>query len=181
MQQSYAHLKSMLWPSPAARAHAVINGAVVPQLAQRLATADVRGWDCLWRGALPPDKAAMAPYVVELAPGGDFTDWLLQEAASTYPGWGVVAVGPMTLMGMREHGRRLIEVTLPGGERRRWAWYDPALWAPLLSQLEPAQLDAAFGALSDWVVVGPASWQWLTLSAGQLVVTSRDCLAMASA
>ncbi len=181
MQQSYAHLKSMLWPSPTARAFAIVNGAVVPQLAERLATADVRGWDCLWRGALPPEKAARAPYVVELAPDSVFTDWLLQEAAGAYPGWGLVAVGPVTLMGMREHGRRLVDVWLPDGAQRRWAWYDPALWAALLPRLEPSQLDAAFGALSDWVAVGPSRWQWLTLSAGQLVVTPRDCLAAAEA
>lgn len=180
-QQSYAHLKSMLWPAPAARAFAVINGAVVPQIAQRLAQADVKGWDCLWRGALSPEKAARAPYLAELTPNGEFTDWLLQEAAAVYPGWGLLAVGPVTLMGMREHGRRLIDVTLPTGEQRRWTWYDPALWAPLLPRLEPSQLDTVFGALSDWVVVGPSVWQWLTLSAGQLVVTPRECLAAARA
>ncbi len=179
MQQSYAHLKSMLWPSPAARAFAVIDGAVVPQLAERLATADVRGWDCLWRGALTPEKAAIAPYVAELTPEGAFTDWLLQEGSAAYPGWGMVGVGPVNLMGMREHGRRLIEVTLPDGDRRRWHWYDPALWAPLLPRLDPSQLEAAFGALDDWVVVGTTTWQWFTLSAGQLVVTPRDCLAAA--
>jgi hypothetical protein len=180
MQQSYSHLKSMLWASPATRVYAIVQGSVVPQLVERLAKADVPGWDCLWRGALAPDKAARAPYVAELSPEGEFTDWLLQEASRAYPGWGVVAVGPVTLMSMREHGRRLIEVTLPEGERRRWAWYDPGLWAALLPRLDPSQLDAAFGALSDWVVVGPATWQWLTLSAGQLVVTPRDCLAAAA-
>lgn len=181
MQQSYAHLKSMLWPTPAARAFAVIHGAVVPQLPERLAAAEIAGWECLWRGALTPDKAAVAPYVAELLPESAFTDWLLQEASTAYPGWGVVGVGPINLMSMREHGRRLIEVSLPDGARRRWHWYDPALWVPLLPRLEPAQLDAAFGALDDWVAVGPTTWQWLTLSAGRLVLTSRDCLVAAHA
>ena len=180
-QQSYAHLKSMLWPSPAARCYAIVNGAVLPEARDKLAKADVRGWDCLWRGALPPEKAAVAPYLAELTPDGAFTDWLLQEASQAYPGWGVVAVGPVTLMAMREHARRLIDVTLPDGARRRWAWYDPALWAALLPRLDPMQLDQAYGALSDWVVVTPKVWQWMTLSAGQLVATPRECLPQAGA
>ncbi len=180
-QQSYAHLKSMLWASPTARAHAVISGAVVPGLRALLDKADVRGWDCLWRGALPPEKAAQAPYVAELTPDGTFTDWLLQDASTTYPGWGVIGLGPVPVMGMREHGRRLLDVMLPDGQRRRWAWHDPALWGPLLAKLEPHQLDEAYGPLTDWVVVGPKVWQWFTLSAGQLVATPRECLPAAAA
>lgn len=180
-QQSYAHLKSMLWASPAARAHAVISGAVVPGLRVMLDQADVRGWDCLWRGALPPEKAAEAPYLVELNPEGAFTDWLLKEASTTYEGWGLIGLGPTNLMTMREHSRRLLDVSLPDGQRRRWAWHDPALWAPLLPKLDPQQLDAAFGPLTDWVVVGPKVWHWLSLSAGQLVATPRECLPAAAA
>jgi hypothetical protein len=181
MKQSYDQLKSMLWARPSARVYAVIHGAVVPQLPERLATADVRGWDCLRRGALAPDQAAQAPYVAELTPQGTFTDWLLQEAGTAYPGWGLVAVGSLNLMAMREHGRRLLQVGLPDGQTRKWTWYDPALWAPLLPTLDPMQLDEAFGPLSDWVVVGPQGWQWLTFSAGQLVMSQRECLAAAKA
>lgn len=176
MQQSYSHLKSMLWASPAAHVYAVVSGAVVPGLRDNLAKADVRGWDCLWRGALTPEKEAAAPYVMELTPEGAFTDWLLQEAPAAYPDWGVVGVGPLNLMGMREHARRLVDVTLPDGAKRRWAWYDPVLWAGMLPRLEPTQLDAVYGPLSDWVVVSPKTWHWLTLSAGQLVQSSRECL-----
>lgn len=181
MQQSYAHLKSMLWASPAARVYAVINGAVVPKLKERLQDADVKGWDCLWRGAQPPEKAAVAPYLAELSPEGAFTDWLLQEAGVAYPGWGVLGIGPLALMPMREHARRLLQVGLPDGSLRKWTWYDPDLWLGLLPRVDPLQLDELYGPLSDWVVVGPRTWHWMTLSAGQLVQTPRDCMAAASA
>lgn len=175
-QQSYTHLKSMLWASPASRVYAVISGAAVPGLREKLAKADVRGWDCLWRGALPPEKASVAPYVVELTPDGEFTTWLLRDAAAAFPQWGLLAVGPLALMAMREHGRRLSEVTLPEGPKRRWTWYAPELWMGLLPRLEPTQLDAVYGVLTDWVVISPKVWHWMTLSAGQLVQSPRECL-----
>ena len=178
MQLSFAHLKSMLWASPEAQAYAVVNGAAVPGLRERLRQPGVKAWECLTRGALSPEKGEKAPYVVELTAEDAFSDWLLGEAGATYPNWGVVGVGPVTMMAMREHGRRLIEVTLPEGEGRRWSWFDPLLWGPLLPRLDSGQLHQAFGALTDWVVVTPKSWQWLTLSAGQVVVTPRDCLAV---
>jgi hypothetical protein len=176
MSQSYAHLKSLLWASPAARVYAVINAAVIPKLAERLKGADVKGWDCLWRGALPPEKAASAPYLAELIPESAFTDWLLKDAAATYPGWGVLAIGPLALMPMREHARRLLQVGLPDGSGRPWTWYDPVLWEALLPRLDPMQLDEAYGPVTDWVMVHPKVWKWMTFSAGQLVQTPRDCL-----
>lgn len=177
MQQSYSHLKSMLWAEPGARVHAVIRGAVVPGLAQRLQEAEVADWDCLWRGAQTPEQTAVAPYVAELAADSPFTEWLLKEADETYPHWGVLGVGPVSLMAMREHARGLMQVLLPDGSTRRWHWFDPVLWAGLLPQLDGAQLHRAYGPLTDWVVVGSHSWRWLTLSAGQVVESVRQPMA----
>lgn len=174
MQQSYSHLKSKLWADPGARVHAVIRGAAVPGLAARLQEADVADWDCLWRGALTPGQAAIAPYVAELQPEGIFTDWLLRQAGQACPDWGVLAVGPVSLMQMREHARGLMQVVLPDGSVRRWQWFDPVLWAGLLPQMDAGQIDRAYGPLTDWVVIGPRSWRWLTASAGQVVESVRE-------
>lgn len=176
-QQSHAQLKSMLWASEVSHVFAVIDGAVVPQLQEKLEKADVVGWDCLWRGALPPEKAAVAPCLAELAPQGEFTTWLLNEASEAYPGWGLLAAGPMNLLTMREHCRSLLQAGMPDGSTRKWTWFDPALWAPLLSKLDPMQLDEAFGQVTDWVTVTPQKWRWMTFNAGQLVVSERECLA----
>jgi Domain of unknown function (DUF4123) len=176
MQQSHAHLKSMLWASEASRVFAIMDGAVVPQLQEKLGKADVLGWDCLWRGALPPDKAAVAPCLAELSQQSEFTTWLLSEAAVAYPGWGVLGVGPLNLLDMREHSRRLLQVGMPDGSTRKWTWFDPALWVPLLPKLDPMQLDEAFGQVTDWVSVTPKLWRWMTFNAGQLVVSERECL-----
>jgi hypothetical protein len=181
MQQPYSHLKAMLWASPTTKAYAVVSGSVIPGLRDLLGQSDVLDWDCLWRGALPPEKAAQAPYVIELDPHGRFTDWLLQEAGQIYPDWGVIGLGPVGLMAMREHGRSLLDVLLPDGQRHRWTWHDPVLWASLLPRLDALQLDAAYGPLTDWVMVRASVWQWFTLSAGQLIVTPRECMPAAAA
>lgn len=177
MQQTQAHLKAMLWAAESARVYAVIDGAVVPQLQDRLSKADVRGWSCLLRGALPPEQAGTAPCVVELSPEAEFTTWLLGKATEAYPGWGVLGVGPMALLAMREHSRRLLHVGLPNGQTPKWRWFDPTLWGALLPKLDASQLDEVFGPLTDWVIVAPSHWQWLTLSAGQLVLSQRECSA----
>jgi Domain of unknown function (DUF4123) len=168
-------LQSMLWSSPQARVHAIINGRVVPGLAQRLEKADVQGWQCLRPGALPPDEMAAAPYVAELKPDADFTRWLLSEAWAIHPGWGVVAVGPLNLLRMREHARRLLKVGLPDGSDSPWLWYDPALWEGLLPRLDGDQLMRVYGDLTDWVVTTPTEWRWHTLNAGRLVQNARAC------
>jgi len=178
MQQlSHAHLKSMLWSHGSAQVYAVINGAVVPDLQALLDTAKVKGWSCLWRGALPPEKKAVAPCLVALLPDSEFTDWLLGKATEAYPGWGIVGISSLSMLNIREHCRRLLQVGMPDGSQAKWTWFDPTLFAPLLPKLDPMQLDEVFGPMTDWVSISPSVWQWMTLSAGQLVVTSRDCAA----
>lgn len=162
--ESISQLKEFLWAQEDHAAFAVVNGQVVPGLPGLLEEADVPGWDCLWRGEQEPEQAEVAPYVVALAPESAFTDWLLGEATSTYPGWGLIGVGPVNLLGMREHGRRLLKVETPEGQAIEWTWFDPVLWAGLLPKLDEAQLLEAYGPLYDWVVPGARSWQWLSWS-----------------
>jgi hypothetical protein len=181
MQQSYEHLKSMLWGSAQARVCAFVQGSVVPRLREQLGSAEVSDWDCLWRGALTPADQLRAPYVVELLRVSAFTDWLLDEVAGTYPGWGVLGVTQEPLLKARELGRSLMEVRLPGGDVSNWNWLDPSLWGELLPQLDSAQLEDAFGCMSDWVLVAPDQWQWHTLSAGRLQSSVRQRLPAAGA
>jgi Domain of unknown function (DUF4123) len=176
MQQSISHLKSMLWATAQSRVYAFVQGSVVPQFHEQLAKADVRGWDCLWRGALSPEQRAQAPYLVELLRESKFTDALLKDVPVTYPAWGLIGVSTDAMLPVREHGRQLLKVALPDGQQRQWAWMDPVLWGGLLPQLSPEQLDAAFGRVSDWVLVSASEWRWMTLSAGVLVQDSRQVL-----
>ena len=171
--QSLAQRKAALWADPASRVFALLDGSVLPDLPARLAAADVLGWDCLARGALAPEAAARAPYLADLRQASEFSDWLLDAAGATFPGWGVVLVTREGLLAMRQHCRALCEVGLPDGTRRTWRWYDPQLLETLLPQLSPGQLDELFAPGFALVVPSAQAWTWHTLEQGLLVSTPR--------
>ena len=122
---SAAQLRASLWAGHGTRVHAVIDGLIVPGLPELLRAADTAGWDCLQRGALSAAAAGQAAYIVELKEASPFTDWLIDVATPTWPGWGVMLVSSRPMLPVREHCRSLADVTTPDGERRRWRWYDP--------------------------------------------------------
>ncbi len=173
---SPAQLRASLWAGSGMRVHAVIDGRVVPDIAALLGKADIAGWDCLQRGALSAEATAGAAYLAELKPQSPFTDWLLDVATPTYPGWGVLSVSTRALLPVREHCRGLAEVLTPDGERRRWRWWDPEVVRALLPTLLAAQLDEFF-ALGQAVVVPTATdWTWLEMREGVLSSDTRAAM-----
>lgn len=170
---SPAQLAAALWAGPGARVYALIDGLALPGLPERLAPADVLGWDCLARGALEAEAVQRAPYLVDLRAGSPFTAWLLFEATTAFPGWGLLLVSTQPLLAMRQHCRALCEVGLPDGTRRTWRWYDPQLLEALLPQLSPGQLDELFAPGFALVVPSAQAWTWHTLEQGLLVSTPR--------
>ena len=108
--QSYAQVKAALWNRDGARVFAVIDGAVMPQMPDRLETAPTAGWDSLRRGALTPEVAQRSAYVAELQRESAFTDFVLKDAAKTFPGWGLLLVSQRSLLEVRNHCRALVEV-----------------------------------------------------------------------
>ena len=173
---SQAQLKATLWAQPGAHVHAVIDGMVMPGLAQRLAQADVAGWDCLQRGALSTEQAEQAAYLVELRADSAYTDLLLGEAVGTYPGWGLLLVSRHALLPVREHCRALSTVTVPDGERRPWRWYDPQVLGAILPALQPSQLDLLFELEQSFVMVSKTDWTWHSLRNGLLNTDRRALL-----
>lgn len=176
---AYAQLRASLFARTGGRVHAVLDGRMLPGLPGRLEAAQTMGWDCLQRGALSPEAARLAAYIVELDPAAEFTDWLLAEAAKVHPDWGLLLVSMRPLLAMREHCRGLGDVSMPDGTRRPWRWYDPELLDALLPELSPSQQDEVFGAGQQIVLVGTASWIWLEMQQGVLARDARALLAAA--
>lgn len=170
---SYAQLKAALWARQGARVHAVLDGRVVPGLPGPIEQADSQGWDCLQRGALSAQAAAEAAYLVELKHDAPFADWVLAEASTIHPGWGLVMVSTQPLLAMREHCRSLNDIVMPDGRRRPWRWYDPELLAALLPELTPSQQDEVFGAGQQIVLPGETAWTWLAMEQGVLAREER--------
>jgi hypothetical protein len=173
---SPAQLRASLWAGRGSRLHAVIDGLVVPGIAGRLRSADTGGWDCLQRGALSADAEAKAAFIVELKPASPFTDWLLDVATPTYPGWGALLVSPHGLLRVREHCRSLAEVLTPDGERRRWRWHDPDVLRELLPNLLASQLDEFFSLGQSMVLLSSDAWTWLGVDQGVLASETRHVM-----
>jgi hypothetical protein len=169
-------LRASLWAGRAARVHAVIDGLVVPGIAARLRTADTGGWDCLQRGALSPEAESKAAFLAELKENSPFTDWLIDVATPTYPGWGVLLVSKHALLPVREHCRSLAEVLTPDGERRRWRWHDADVLRELLPVLQSAQLDELFALGQSVIVPTSESWTWFALERGALASETRHLM-----
>lgn len=176
---SAAQLRASLWARQGARVHAVIDGLVVPGIAEKLKTGEVAGWDCLQRGALSAAAAERAPYLVELKETSPFTDWLLGEATPTYPGWGVLSISTQPLLAVREHCRSIGEVTTPDGERRAWRWYDPDVLSAVLPTLLAGQLDEVFSLRQAIVIPAVDAWTWLAMENGLLSTDVRPLMAAA--
>ena len=173
---SLAQLRESLWTRQGARVHALIDGSVVPGLAEKLKGAELAGWDCLRRGALSAEAAGQAAYLAELKDASPFTGWLLEEATTTYPGWGILTVSTRPMLPMREHFRGLGEVITPGGDRRAWRWYDPEVLLTLLPTMLAAQLDEVFACEQAMVIPAPDAWTWLSLQDGVLSADRRPLM-----
>jgi len=176
---SPAQLRASLWARQGSRVHAVIDGLVVPGIAEKLKSAKLDGWDCLQRGALSAEAAERAPYLAELSESSPFTDWLLDEATPTYPGWGVLAISTRPLLAVREHCRSIGEVILPNGDRRPWRWYDPEVLRAILPTLLAGQLDEVFGLDQAIVIPAADAWTWLSMQDGVLATDTRPLIAPA--
>lgn len=173
---SPAQLRASLWAGRGSRVHAVIDGLVVPGIAARLRASDTGGWDCLQRGALSAEAEAKAAFLVELKESLPFTDWLVDVATPTYPGWGVLLLSGHALLPVREHCRSLAEVLTPEGERRRWRWHDPDVVRELLPTLLSAQLDEVFALNQSIILPTSDAWTWFTVQQGVLASETRHVM-----
>ena len=73
--------------------YAVLDGAAVPDLPVKLYEMKPPNV-CLYRGELPPDLVYVAPYLVQLFPEQEFSNWLLAECWGK--NWGIFVQSRMT-------------------------------------------------------------------------------------
>lgn len=132
-----------------AHTYAVLDGASVPDLPVRLH--EMRPLNvCLYRGELAPDIAYVAPYLVHLLRGTDFTNWLLSECWGKH--WGIFAQSPLSLVGMRKHFRSLLIVNDADGNPLLFRYYDPRAFLTFLPTCNAAELQNFFGRVNHYFV-----------------------------
>lgn len=153
--------------------YAILDGAAIPNLLDKLYAEDGPEFECLYRGELEPDVAEVAPYLVRLDLGGEFFQWLLGGAGQA---WGIFCAcdASLDMAAVRRHFRKLNLVSGPDGRMMLFRYYDPRVLAVWLQTCDAAQLRTMF--LDGMRLIaerpGQAGWtQFAVSQEGRLVAT----------
>jgi len=131
--------------------YAILDGASVPDLLEHLyAEEDRPEFACLYRGELEPDMAEVAPYVVRLEPGHEFTEWLLAEGWGK--NWGVFVRTRAPLKKVQRHLRKFLRVKSADGRTLLLRYYDPRVGRLFLPTCDAEELEFLFGPLESWFI-----------------------------
>jgi len=166
-------LATQVFADEGLHAYAVLDGASVKDLRQKLWQLD-HASVCLFPGALEPDMAEVAPYLVPLEPGSAFTAWLLKEGWGKH--WGVFAASEADLRTLRGHFRSLVKVHDEEGEPMILRFYDPRVLPALLATCSEGQVKKLFGPVRAFRLEAkdPAVMLCLTAEEGQLKTVEID-------
>lgn len=178
---SHAQLKAALWADTSLQVYALVLGRNVPELPRALADADAArtldSYDCLWPGALAPQRRLQAPYLVALRQDSPFTDWLLQQAAADFGEWGVLMRSSARFLALRSHCRALCKARLSGGQEIALDWMDPPVLRALLALASADQVEQMLAPLQALVLVGTDAWTLCAQQSGRLSMTRQPVLA----
>ena len=142
-------LDQVLFADPDLQAYAVLDGASIPELREKLFEHEPEQI-CLFRGELEPDMASVAPYLVRLEPDSDFAKWIMEEGWGKH--WGIFALAPVPLRVLRNHFRSLLQVQIPDGRTLSFRFYDPRVLRVFLPTCNPEECQTVFGPLSAYLV-----------------------------
>jgi Domain of unknown function (DUF4123) len=121
---------------------AVLDGACIPDLRDVMHEHNPEHY-CLYRGELEPDMAEVAPYLINLEPDSEFTDWLVEEGWGRH--WGIFALSRADLRTMRQHFRKFLMVYDPDGKPMLFRYYDPRVLRLYLPTCTSEELTTIFG------------------------------------
>jgi hypothetical protein len=120
--------------APELKLFAVLDGASVPNLPQELYQHEP-DYLCLYRGALDPDLAETAPYLVRLEPGSPFAEWIFNEGWGKH--WGIFFTATCDMRDLRSHFRKFLIVYDAGGKPLYFRYYDPRVLRVYLPTCRP--------------------------------------------
>lgn len=128
---------------------AVLDGASVPGLLDKL-YALAPNFCCLYRGELAPDMAEVAPYLVQLEPGSEFTGWVIEQGWGNH--WGIFAASPGDIRAMRRHFRTFLIVYDESARPLRFRYYDPRVLRAYLPTCNAKELATVFGPVTAYLL-----------------------------
>ena len=131
------------------RVYVALDGASVPDLRMKLYEMTPEHI-CLYRGDLEPDIAEVAPYLVKLVTGTDFTNWVLTEGWGNH--WGIFAQTRYSLTEMRKHFRSFLTVHDETGKPMLFRYYDPRVLQTFLPTCNSQELNTFFGKVTNYII-----------------------------
>lgn len=146
--KAVAALRALLFDDPDLSAYAVLDGASIPDLRQRLHDTPEEH-ACLYRGDLKPDLEATAPHLVKLRRDGPLVDWILGEGWGK--SWGVLAITPSGFEALRRHFRGFLRVRDHTGKVLYFRWYDPRILRVYLPTCNAAELRTVYGPVERFL------------------------------
>ena len=135
-------LREQLFAIPGAMVYAVLDGASVPELPQRLAQWQIESV-CLLRGELPPDVAQTASYLAAFQPDTPFAELVLSEGWGKH--WGIFVISNAHFRALRQHFRSFLMVYTPEGKPVYFRYYDPRVLRVYLPTCNTPELRTVFG------------------------------------
>jgi Domain of unknown function (DUF4123) len=142
--------------------YAILDGASIPDLLDRL-YGDRPAFCNLYRGALKPDIAEVAPYLVRLEPRSAFAQWVIERGWGNH--WGIFAQAPVDLNTLRRHFRRFLIVYDPDGKPLYFRYYDPRVLRVYLPTCTSDELATVFGPVQCYLLEDESPVRLLRLTA----------------
>lgn len=133
---------------------ALLDGASVPGLLDRLHSDASLEVECLFQGKLGPDMAEVAPYLVKLEFGSEFTEWVFGNGWAQH--WGSFATSRQGFRRLRNHLRALTLIYRRDGTPLYFRYYDPRVLRIFLPTCSPAQLKQMFGPVDAFLAENEA-------------------------
>ena len=128
---------------------AVLDGASVPELLDKLYGLSPT-FCCLLKGELAPDMAEVAPYLVQLEPGSEFTNWVIGQGWGKH--WGIFAATGGDLRAAARHFRAFLIVYDDAGRPLRFRYYDPRVLRTYLPTCNAEELATLFGPVTSFLL-----------------------------
>ncbi|MGE5570089.1 MAG: DUF4123 domain-containing protein [Rhodospirillales bacterium] len=153
-------------------AYAVLDGASVPDLLDKLYGAVRPQFQCLYSGEIQPDLAEAAPYLVRLESGSEFTEWVFKEGWGKH--WGVFAVTPADFATFRKHLRKFLVVYDSNAKALYFRYYDPRVLRTFLPTCKEEELAEFFGPVTAWLLEDEDPNVILRFEAPGRLVTRKD-------